>query len=91
MFFRITIITEMFFFLRYIFILMTEEERRRIFIRLLEERPKARKNKINDKDLKRLAELATENIQIMKELGCWKVEGDIIFYKTNCLGNYYQE
>lgn len=63
----------------------------RVLIRLLEDRPRPRGSKISDRDLKRLAELARENIKLLEELGCWKYEGGVIYYRTGCLGSYFRE
>ncbi len=60
-------------------------------IRLLEERPRYRKNKMGDNALKRLAKLSEENIMLLEELGCLKFEGEVIYYRTGCLGSYIQE
>jgi hypothetical protein len=63
----------------------------KIVIKLLEDRGRPRGSKIKDEDLKRLAKLGEENIRLLEELGCWKIEGGVIYYKTGCLGNYFQE
>ncbi|MBB5253632.1 hypothetical protein [Sulfurisphaera ohwakuensis] len=63
----------------------------KIVIKLLENRPRPRGSKISDEDLKRLAKLGEENMKLLEELGCWKIEGYVIYYKTGCLGNYFQE
>jgi hypothetical protein len=63
----------------------------KLIIKLLEDRQRPRGSKIKDDDLKRLARLGEENIRLLEELGCWKIEGGVIFYKTGCLGNYFQE
>jgi hypothetical protein len=62
-----------------------------IVIKLLEDRPKNRGSKISDEDLRRLAKFAKENIELMKLSGCFKYNGEEIFWKTNCLGGYIQE
>lgn len=63
----------------------------RVIIKLLEDRPKKRGSKIRDDDLRRLASLSNETVNLMIEIGCLKVNGGEIYYKTNCYGNYYQE
>ncbi|MEJ2777359.1 hypothetical protein [Stygiolobus sp. RP850M] len=63
----------------------------KIVIKLLEDRGRPRGSKIKDEELKRLAKLGEENIRLLEELGCWKVEGGVIYYTTGCLGNYFQE
>ncbi|MDT7902405.1 MAG: hypothetical protein RXQ75_08015 [Acidianus hospitalis] len=63
----------------------------KLIIKLLEDRQRPRGSKIKDDDLKRLARLGEENIRLLEELGCWKIEGGVIYYKTGCLGNYFQE
>ncbi|BCU70189.1 hypothetical protein [Stygiolobus caldivivus] len=63
----------------------------KVVIKLLEDRPRPRGSKISDDDLRRLAGLARENIKVLEELGCWKTEGGIIYYKTGCLGSYFPE
>jgi len=62
-----------------------------VIIKLLEDRPRPRGSKRSVNDLKRLVELARENIKLMEELGCLKYEGDRIYYKTGCLGSYFRE
>jgi hypothetical protein len=62
-----------------------------VTIKLLENRPRPRGSKMSDNDLRRLIELSKENIKLMEELGCLKFEGDKIYYKTGCLGSYFQE
>lgn len=62
----------------------------RVLIRLLEERPKSRGSKIRDEDLKRLAKLAEENVKLMEELGCFKINGEEGYWRSNCMGGYYQ-
>jgi len=62
-----------------------------VFLRLLEERPKKRKVRISEEDLKRLAKLAEENVKVMTLSGCIKIEGEVIYWKTNCMGGYYQD
>jgi hypothetical protein len=59
-----------------------------VFIRLIEDRPRPRGSKVSEADLKRLAELARDNLELLKELGCWRREGDVIYYRTGCLGSY---
>jgi hypothetical protein len=63
----------------------------KVVIKLLEDRGRTRGSKIKDEDLKRLAKLGEENIRLLEELGCWKIEGEKIYYKSGCLGNYFQE
>ncbi|AEE94526.1 conserved hypothetical protein [Acidianus hospitalis W1] len=63
----------------------------KLIIKLLEDRQRPRGSKIKDDDLKRLARLGEENIRLLEELGCWKIKGGVIYYKTGCLGNYFQE
>jgi hypothetical protein len=63
----------------------------KLIIKLLEDRQRPRGSKIKDDDLKRLARLGEENIRLLEELGCWKIEGGVIYYKTGCLGDYFQE
>jgi hypothetical protein len=63
----------------------------KIVIKLLEDRGRHRGSKIKDEELKRLAKLGKENIKLLEELGCWRIEGGVIYYKTGCLGNYFQE
>ncbi|ABP95073.1 MULTISPECIES: hypothetical protein [Metallosphaera] len=60
----------------------------KIIIRLLEERPRYRGNKVSEAGLKRLAKLAEENVELMKELGCFRVGGEV-YWRTNCIGGYY--
>ena len=62
-----------------------------VFLRLLEERPAKRKVRISEDDLKRLAKLAEENVKVMALSGCIKIEGEVIYWKTNCMGGYYQD
>ncbi|MEW9492378.1 MAG: hypothetical protein TQ35_0009315 [Candidatus Aramenus sulfurataquae] len=62
-----------------------------VIIKLLEGRPRPRGSKRSVNDLKRLVELARENIKLMEELGCLKYEGDRIYYRTSCLGSYFRE
>nr|WP_306308646.1 hypothetical protein [Sulfolobus acidocaldarius] len=63
----------------------------RVIIKILEDRERYRKSKMSEADLKRLAELAKENMELMKRLECWKVVGDVIYYRSGCLGNFFQE
>ncbi|BCS93124.1 hypothetical protein L3N51_01911 [Metallosphaera sp. J1] len=60
----------------------------KLIIRLLEERPRYRGNRITEQDLRRLASFAEENIRLMKELGCFSLDGEL-HWKTNCIGGYY--
>lgn len=60
-------------------------------IKLIEDRPRKRGSKISEEDLKRLSALARDNIQLMEKLGCLEFKGEVIYYKTNCFANYYQE
>ena len=46
---------------------------------------------MGDNALKRLAKLSEENIMLLEELGCLKFEGEVIYYRTGCLGSYIQE
>ncbi|MGC9105605.1 MAG: hypothetical protein ACP5HQ_04175 [Thermoprotei archaeon] len=46
-----------------------------VFIRLIEDRPRPRGSKTTEADLKRLAELARDDLELMQELGCWRREG----------------
>lgn len=46
---------------------------------------------MSDNDLRRLIELSKENIKLMEELDCLKYEGGKIYYKTGCLGSYFEE
>jgi len=62
-----------------------------VLLKLLEERPKKRKVRISDDDLKRLAKLAEENVKVMTLSECIKIEGEVIYWKTNCMGGYYQD
>ncbi|QGA54098.1 hypothetical protein GFS03_05695 [Sulfolobus sp. E5-1-F] len=63
----------------------------KVLIKLLEDRPRPRGSKIKEEDLRRLAKLGEENVKLLEEMGCWKMEGEVIYYKTGCLGNYFKE
>jgi hypothetical protein len=63
----------------------------KVIIKLLEDRPRPRGSKVTEEDLKRLIKLAEENIRLLEELGCWRVEGGVIYYRTNCLGSYFPD
>lgn len=62
-----------------------------VIIKLIEDRPRKRGSKISEADLKRLAQLAEDNVKMMEKLDCLKFKGGVIYYKTNCFGNYYPE
>jgi len=46
---------------------------------------------MTEEDLMRLAKLAEDNVRLLEDLGCWKIEGDVIYYRIGCLGSYYPD
>jgi hypothetical protein len=63
----------------------------KVIIRLLEDRGRPRGSKMTEEDLMRLAKLAEDNVRLLEDLGCWKIEGDVIYYRIGCLGSYYPD